>query len=155
MAGKYLPVKSSWNSAQVIASISLEFLTQSHHTWDSPSSWNAASLILVASEVISMASNIFSICQNQWSATIESPPCENRRMMHLKPLEVTRTSLTPSHTSLCNGCSCNTHSLRKGLLVKNRWCLTSTSWMTSTSPSLTCHLHMLNGNKINLISISV
>ena len=33
-------------------------------------------------------------------------PCECRRMMCLKPLEVTQTSLTPSRTSLCNGNSC-------------------------------------------------
>ena len=74
---KYLPMKSSWNSPHVIASMSLEALTKSHHIWDSPSSWNVANLIFVASEVISMASNISLICQNQWSATIGSPPPMN------------------------------------------------------------------------------
>ena len=64
---KYFPMKSSWNSPHVIASMSLEALTKSYHTWDSSSSWNAASLIFVASELISMAFNIFSICRKPTS----------------------------------------------------------------------------------------
>ena len=68
------------------------------------------------------------------------------RMMCLKPLEAIWPSLTPSCTSLGDGSSCNTNDLHKGLLVKNRWCLASNSWMTSTSSSSTCHLYMSNGN---------
>ena len=56
---------------------------------------------------------------------------------------------------MCNSSSCNPYSLCKGLLIENRWCLTSTSWTTSTSPPSTCHLHMSNDNKIHLISILV
>ena len=134
--------------------MSLEVLAHFHHTWASPSSYNAANLILVTSEVISMASNTFSICMNQWSAAIGSPPCECRRMMCPKPLEVTRTSLTTCYTSLCYSCRRNTYSLYKGLLIKYwwlvkcRWCLTSASWTPSTSSSSTSHLHSLSG-KLN------
>ena len=71
---------------------------------------------------------------------------EFQRMMCYKLLEVTYPSLTPNCTSMCNGNSCNTHSLHKSLLVKNRWCLASTSWMTSTSSSSAFHLHMSNGS---------
>ena len=60
-----------------------------------------------------------------------------------KPLEVTRSSLTHSYTSLCGGSSCNTHGLLKSLLIKNRWCA---SWATLASLSSTCHLHKSNGN---------
>ena len=83
-------------------------------------------------------------------------PCECRRMMRPKPLEVTRTSLTTRYTSLCYSCCCNTNGLYKGLLIKYwwlvkcRWCLTSTPWTpsTSSSSSSTSHLHCLNG-KLN------
>ena len=80
-----------------------------------------------------------------------SSPCECRRMMCPKPLEVTQTSLTTCHTSLCNRSSHNPYSLSKGMpiksrwLVKCRWCLTSTPWMPSTSSPSTSHLHKLNG----------
>ena len=60
-----------------------------------------------------------------------------------KHLEVTRSSLTPSRTSICDGSSYNTHGLHKDLLIKNRWC---TLWATLASSSSTCHLHKLNGN---------
>ena len=60
-----------------------------------------------------------------------------------KPLKVTRSSLTPSCTSLCDGSSCNTNGLRKGLLIKNMWCA---SWATPASSSSTCHPHKSNGN---------
>ncbi|CAK9179994.1 unnamed protein product [Ilex paraguariensis] len=65
VAGKYFPMKSSWNSTHVMASKFLESFTQSHHTWDSPSNWNVARVILVASEVISIALKILSTCRNQ------------------------------------------------------------------------------------------
>ena len=80
-----------------------------------------------------------------------------RRMMCLKPLEVTRPSLAHRCTSPCNGSShnarlrndgkCSVHSLYKGLWVKHRWWLDIASWTTSMSPTSTCHLHMSNGDK--------
>ena len=82
-----------------------------------------------------------------------SSPCECRRMMRSKPLEVTRTSLTICYTSLCYSCRCNTYSLSKSLLIKHWWCLTSTSWTPSTSSSSTSHLHSLN-DKFNLNTVS-
>ena len=77
-------------------------------------------------------------------------PCECRRMMRPKPLEVTRTSLTTCYTSLCDSSRSNTYSLNKGLLIKYwwlvkcRWCLTSTSWTPSTSSPSTSHLLKFN-----------
>ena len=83
-----------------------------------------------------------------------SSPYEHRRMMGPESLEVTRTSLSPNSSSLCKGSSCNPYGLSKGLLVKSRWCLTSTSWTTSTSSPVTSHLHMSNDklsfNKVSL-----
>ena len=76
-------------------------------------------------------------------------PGECRRMMCYKPLEVTWPPLTPSCTSLCNGSSCSTHGLYKGLLIKHRW---SASWPTLASSSLTCHLHMSN-RKFRFLSL--
>ena len=79
-----------------------------------------------------------------------SSPCECRRMMHPKPLEVTRNSLTTYYTSLCDSSRRNTYSLNKGLLikywwlVKYWWCLTSTSWTPSTSSPSTDHLLKFN-----------
>ena len=74
--------------------------------------------------------------------------------MRPKPLEVTRTSLTTCYTSLCDSSHRNTYSLSKSLLIKHWWCLTSTSWMPSTSSSLTSHLHSLNDN-FNLNAVSL
>ena len=68
-----------------------------------------------------------------------SSPCECRRMMCLKSLEVTRTSLTTCCISLCNSSCRNTYRLSKSLLVKYWWCLTSTPWTPSTSSSSTSH----------------
>ena len=68
-------------------------------------------------------------------------PGECRRMMCYKPLEVTCPPLSPSCTSLCNGSSCITHYLYKGLLIKHRW---SASRLILAFPSSTCHLHMSN-----------
>ena len=75
-----------------------------------------------------------------------------RRMMCLKPLEVTYPSLARRCTSPCNGSShrtllcndgdCSAYSLYKCLWVKHRWWLTIVPWTTSTSSSSTCHLHM-------------
>ena len=80
-------------------------------------------------------------------------PGECRRMMCYKPLEVTWPPLTPSCTSLCNGSSCNTHDLHKGLLVKNRW---SASRAIPAFSSSTSHLHMSNRKlrSLSLYSIS-
>ena len=72
---------------------------------------------------------------------------ERRRMMCLEPLEVTGTSQTSSCVSLCDSGYRSTHGLYEGLLIKNRWCLTGTSWATSMPPTSTCHLHMSNGKK--------
>ena len=83
-----------------------------------------------------------------------SSPCECRRMMRPKLLEVTTTSLTTCYASLCD-CSChNTYSLSKGLLIKYWWCLTSTLWTPYTSLSSTSHLYSLNG-KFNFNSVSL
>ena len=78
-----------------------------------------------------------------------------RRMMCLKPLEVTRPSLAHRCTSPCNGSShsgClrndgnySAHSLYKDLWVKHKWWLAIDSWTTSTSPPSTYHLHTSNG----------
>ena len=68
------------------------------------------------------------------------------------------SSLAAYCTSLCNSSSRNTYSFSKSLLIKNRWlvkrgwCLTSTSWTTSTSS--TSHLHMSNG-KLNSNAVSL
>ena len=59
------------------------------------------------------------------------------------------SSLAVCCTSLCNSSSCNPYSLNKGLLIKSRWCLTSTSWTSSTSSPSTSHLHMSNGKLIS------
>ena len=75
---------------------------------------------------------------------------ECRRMMRLKPLEVTRPSLIPSCTSLCNGGKRRAHSLYKGMLIKTGWCLASAPWTTSTPSPSTWHLHMSNDNLIFL-----
>ena len=83
-----------------------------------------------------------------------SSPCECRRMMRPKPLEVTRTSLTTCYTSLCDSSRCNTYSLNKSMLIKHWWCLTSTSWTPSTSSSSTSHLYSLN-DKVNLNAVSL
>ena len=83
-----------------------------------------------------------------------SSPYKCRRIMHSKPLEVTRTSLTTCYTSLCYSSRCNTYSLSKSLLIKHWWCLTSTSWTPSTSSSSTSHLHSLN-DKFNLNAVSL
>ena len=80
---------------------------------------------------------------------------EDRRMMRLKPLEVIRPSLTPSCTSLCNGGKRSAHSLYKGLLIKTRCSLASAPWTTSMPSSLTCHLHMSNGNLVFLSLYSI
>ena len=84
---------------QVIAYRSLELFSEFHHTWASPSSWNAASQILVVSEVISIASNTFSklhepmVCHHRISS-----PCEYWRMICPEPLKVPQTSLTTCKT---------------------------------------------------------
>ena len=89
-----------------------------------------------------------------------SSPCECRRMMHSKPLKVTRTSLTTCYASLCDSSRCNTYSLSKGLLIKYwrlvkcRWYLTNAPWTSSTSSSSTSHLHSLN-DKFNLNAVSL
>ena len=89
-----------------------------------------------------------------------SSPCECRRMMCPKPLEVTRIFLFTCYTRLCDSSCCNTYSLSKSLLIKYwrlvkcRWCLTSASWTPSTSSSSTIHLHSLNG-KFNFNSVSL
>ena len=82
-----------------------------------------------------------------------SSPCECRRVVRSKSLEVTRTSLTTCYISLCYSYRCNTYSLSKSLLIKHWWCLTSTSWTPSTSSSSTSHLHSLN-DKFNLNTVS-
>ena len=86
-------------------------------------------------------------------------PCSHvcRRMMCLKPLEVTRPSLAHRCTSPCNGSShrvrlCNdgdynAYSLYKGMWAKHRWWLTIVPWTTSASSSSTFHLHMSNSNR--------
>ena len=66
-----------------------------------------------------------------------------RRMMCLKPLEVTCPSLDHCCTSPCSGSShdarlhndgnYSAYSLYKGLWVKHRWWLTIFPWMTSMS----------------------
>ena len=73
---------------------------------------------------------------------------ERRRMMCLESLEVTGTSLTSSCISLCSSGYRSTHGLYEGLLIKNRWCLTSTSWATSTPSTSTCNLHKSNGKRV-------
>ena len=78
-----------------------------------------------------------------------SSPCECRRMMCPKPLKLTWTSLATCCTSLCNSSSCNPYSFNKGLLVKYRWCLTSTPWTPSTSSPSTSHLHISNDKLIS------
>ena len=89
-----------------------------------------------------------------------SSPCECRRMVRSKPLEVTRTSLTTCYASLCNSSCCNTYSLSKGLLIKYRrlvkcrWCLTSAPWTSSTSSSSTSHLHNEHG-RLNFNAVSL
>ena len=77
-----------------------------------------------------------------------------RRMMCLKPLEVTRPSLAHRCTNPCNGSShstrlhndgnCSAYSLYKGLWVKQRWWLTIVLGTTSTSYSSIFHLHKSN-----------
>ena len=95
------------------------------------------------------------VCHHQISS-----PCECRRMMRPKPLEVTRTFLTTCYTSLCYNCRRNPYSLSKSLLIKYRWlvkcrwCLTSTSWMHSTSSPSTSHLLKSNG-RLNSNSVSL
>ena len=66
------------------------------------------------------------------------------RIVCLKSLEATRPSLSPSCTSLCKSGNYSAHSLYKGLLLRNRWWLTIAPLTTSTSSSLTFHLHMSN-----------
>ena len=76
-----------------------------------------------------------------------------RRMMCLKPLEVTRPSLAHRCTSPCSGTShgahlhnngnCSPYSLYKGMWVKHRWWLTIFPWTTSMSAPSTCRLHNL------------
>ena len=83
-----------------------------------------------------------------------SSPCEYRKMMCPKPLEVTRTSLATCCTSLCNSSSSNPYSLSKGLLVKYWWYLASTSWTTPMSSPSTSQLHMSNG-KLSFNAISL
>ena len=62
-----------------------------------------------------------------------------RRMMRLKPLEVTRPSLAHRCTSrshdarLHNDGKYSSYSLSKGLWVKHRWWLTIFPWTNSTS----------------------
>ena len=83
-----------------------------------------------------------------------------RRMMCLKPMEVSCPSLAHRCTSSCNGSNhstrlrndgnCNAHSLYKGPWVKNRWWLDIALQTTSTSSSSTFHLHMSN-NKLRFI----
>ena len=92
-----------------------------------------------------------------------SSPCECRRMMRSKSLEVTRSSLTTCYASLCDSSRCNTYSLSKSLLIKYgrlvkcRWCLTSASWTSSTSStssSSTSHLHNEHGRfNFNVVSL--
>ena len=89
------------------------------------------------------------VCHHQISS-----PCECRRMMCPKPLEVTQTSLATCCTSLCNSSSHNPYNLNKGLLVKYWWCLTSTPWTPSISSLSTSHLHMSNG-KLNSNAVSL
>ena len=60
-AGKYSRMNSLRKPSHVIVSKSLEVVTHSHYIWDSPSSWNKAKVILVVSEVISIARRILSI----------------------------------------------------------------------------------------------
>ena len=84
-----------------------------------------------------------------------------RRMMYLKPLEVTRSSLALRCTSLCKGSghstclrndgSRSTNSLQESLLIKGWWWLVVASWETPLFPSLTCHLRMSNG-KLRFLS---
>ena len=76
-------------------------------------------------------------------------PNECWRMMCYKPLEVTKPPLTTNCTSLCNGSSCSTHGLNKGLPIKHGW---SASRLTPSSPSSTCHLHMSN-RKVRFLSL--
>ena len=135
---------------------SLEVLAHFHLIWASFSSYNATSLIRVASEVISIAYNTFSFCMNQWSTHHRiSSPYECRRMIRPKPLEVTRISLSTCYTSLCDSNCCNTYCPSKGLLIEYWWCLTSILWTPFTSSSSTSHLHNFHGNKNHLTFISV
>ena len=89
-----------------------------------------------------------------------SSPCECQRMMHPKPLEVTKIFLSTCYTSLCDSIRCNTYILYKGplikcrQLVKCRWCLTSAPWTSSTSSSSTSHLHNQHGT-FNSNSVSL
>ena len=89
-----------------------------------------------------------------------SSPCESRRMMRPKPLEVTRIFHSTCYTRPCDSIRCNTYSLNKGLLIKYRrlvkcqWCLTSTSWTSSTSPSSISNLQFLHGT-FNSDSVSL
>ena len=61
-----------------------------------------------------------------------SSPCECRRVVRSKSLEVTRSSLTTCYARLCNGSRCNTYSLSKGLLIKYRWLVKCRWYLTST-----------------------
>ena len=80
-----------------------------------------------------------------------SSPCEGRRMMRPKPLEVTRIFLSTCYTRPCDSIRCNTYNHNKGLLIKYRrlvkcrWCLTSAPWASSTTLSSTSHLHNQHG----------
>ena len=86
--------------------------------------------------------------------------CECRRMMSPKPLGFTRIFLSTCYTSLCDSSCCNTYSLSKSLLIKYwllvkcRWCLTSTPWTPSTSSSSSSHLPNQHGT-FNSNSVSL
>ena len=86
-----------------------------------------------------------------------------RRMMYLKPLEVTCPSLTLRCTSLCKGsshnaCLCNdgshiTNSLQEGLLIEGQWWLVVAPSTAFESSSSICHLNMSNG-KLRFLFLS-
>ena len=85
-----------------------------------------------------------------------SSPCELRRMVRSKSLEVTGTSLTTRYARLSNSSRCDTYCLSKGLLIKYRrlvecrWCLTNAQWTTSASSPSTSHLHNQHGSQYTI-----
>ena len=115
-------------------------------------------LPLATSTRISDASCIFYFSFNGQGCPDHRVPSSQvcRRMMCLKPLEVTCPSLTHHCTSPCSGSShntrlhndgnCSAYSLYKGLWVKHRWWLTIILGITSTSSSSICHLHKSDRN---------
>ena len=134
-------LKSSWNRSLLLLSrtirrLILLSLSTSTHISDAPC-------------VIYFSSNGQGCPDHRVSS---SHVC--RRMMCLKPLEVTCPCLAHCCTSPCSGSShsahlhndgnCSAYSLYKGLWVKNKWWLTIVPRTTSTSSSLIFHPHKSN-----------